>query len=38
MFMIMNNSEQSCAQLQQLNNGLERENDKMHELTSKLKE
>lgn len=38
MFMIMNNSEQSCAQLQQLNNGLERENDEMHSLTSRLKE
>ena len=38
MFMIMNNSEQSCAQFQQLNNGLEKENEMMHIRQSKLLE
>lgn len=38
MFLIHNNSEQSCIQLQRVNGGLERENESMHEKVSQLNE
>lgn len=38
MFLIHNNSEQSCIQLQRVNGGLERENESMHEKVSSLNE